>query len=229
MLFRSVAVVAIVVLAVTLNDDTPGGNPSASTPGVGAKETTPNEGAKETTPNVPGVEDSVFDQEPTETQDPTETQEPVGTTVPDETEESGETTPATAVGSTIPSGPSSTDTGLRDPDADIPENTRPAQTEPQQTEPQQTKPQQTEPQQTEPQQTQPTEPDETNPTQAAEGKSDYELFMDMEPAQQREYMESFESMEAFFDWYNAAKEAYELAHPPIDVGDGVIDLEDLLG
>ena len=104
-----------------------------------------------------------------------------------------------------------------------PQQTEPK--EPQQTEPEE--PQQTEPK--EPQQTEPEEPAETKPSEVPEGEIDYETFLAMEPAQQRAYMESFESMEDFFIWYNAAKEAYELEHPSIDVGDGVIDLEDLFG
>lgn len=74
-----------------------------------------------------------------------------------------------------------------------------------------------------------TEPAATEPAQIPEEEIDYETFMAMDPALQRAYMESFESMDAFFAWYNAAKEAYELEHPSIDVGDGVIDLEDLVG
>ena len=62
-----------------------------------------------------------------------------------------------------------------------------------------------------------------------EGEIDYEEFTAMSPTQQRVYMESFESLDAFFEWYNAAKEVYEQAHPPIDVGDGVIDMEDIIG
>lgn len=62
-----------------------------------------------------------------------------------------------------------------------------------------------------------------------EGEIDYEEFTAMSPTQQRLYMESFESLDAFFEWYNAAKEVYEQAHPPIDVGDGVIDMEDIIG
>lgn len=58
---------------------------------------------------------------------------------------------------------------------------------------------------------------------------DYEEFTAMSPTQQRVYMESFESLDAFFEWYNGAKEVYEQAHPPIDVGDGVIDMEDIIG
>lgn len=46
----------------------------------------------------------------------------------------------------------------------------------------------------------------------------------MSPEQQRAYMESFFSIDAFFEWFNKAKEAYEEANPPIEVGSGTIDI-----
>ena len=173
---------------------------------------TPGKDADETTPNVSGIVDSIFDTEPEETEEPTAS--------------------TTDHGNTIPTGPADPDAGYQDPGADVPEDTRPAQTEPAVTEPTATEPTATEPAATEPQQTQPTQPNqptETEPVQIPEGEIDYETFVALDPAVQREYMQSFESMDAFFEWYNAAKEAYEQAHPSIDVGDGVIDLEDLFG
>ena len=104
-----------------------------------------------------------------------------------------------------------------DPDQDVPGYTRPVSTEPVANEPQQP---------SEPAETQPAA---TEPVEVPEGEIDYETFTAMTPTQQRVYMESFESLDAFFEWYNAAKEAYEQAHPPIDVGDGVIDMEDIIG
>lgn len=189
-----VAVAAAIVLAVTLNKDTPHGNASGSMPSLENNETTP---------DVPGVEDSVFGSEPVETK-------PAETMLPSQTEDPAAST--TEHENTIPTSPADPDAGLREPDADIPEDTSPAQTEPAVTEPAVTEPQ-------------PTEPAETVP----EGEIDYETFMALEPAVQRAYMESFESIEAFFEWYNTAKETYEKEHPAIDVGDGVIDLGDLLG
>lgn len=53
---------------------------------------------------------------------------------------------------------------------------------------------------------------------------DYREFMDMTPAEQQAFMESFESIEAFFEWYEAAKAKYEEENPPIDVGDGNVTL-----
>ena len=186
------AVAAAVVLAVTLNDDTAGGN-------------APGQGTADNAPSLPGLEDGIFNPVPEETKEPDKSSEP---TVPDPTE----SIPLP----TIPDGPVNPDAGPKDPDADVPSVTPPVGTEPEITEPQQTEPAVTEPQQ-------------TQPVRIPEGEIDYETFVAMDPALQRAYMESFESMEAFFEWYNAAKEAYEQAHPSIDVGDGVIDLEDLIG
>ena len=52
----------------------------------------------------------------------------------------------------------------------------------------------------------------------------YEEFQNLTPAQMRAFEESFESKDAFFEWYNAAKDAYENANPPIDAGNGTITL-----
>lgn len=113
---------------------------------------------------------------------------------------------------------------------DIPETPETVPVDPGQEAPGYTRPAPTEPKATEPQQ--PSEPEETKqtePIEVPEGEIDYEEFTAMSPTQQRVYMESFESLDAFFEWYNAAKEEYEQAHPPIDVGDGVIDMEDIIG
>lgn len=58
---------------------------------------------------------------------------------------------------------------------------------------------------------------------------DYETFQELSPADQQAYMEKFESMEAFFEWYSAEKEAYEEAHPSIEIDGEEIDLEEILG
>jgi len=62
----------------------------------------------------------------------------------------------------------------------------------------------------------------------APGELSYEDYNAMSAASQRAYMESFENVEDFFVWYYDAKDAYDAAHPDIEVGDGVIDLEELL-
>ena len=87
------------------------------------------------------------------------------------------------------------------------------------------KPETTNPQPTEPV-TEPSEPEPTKPTES--NKPDlsmtYEEFQNLTPAQMRAFEESFESKDAFFEWYNAAKDAYEKANPPIDAGNGTITL-----
>lgn len=77
--------------------------------------------------------------------------------------------------------------------------------------------------------TDPTEPAEpTTPTEPENNGPDlsmtYEEFQNLPPAKMREFQESFADIEDFFVWYNAAKEAYEKANPPIDAGDGTITL-----
>ena len=77
----------------------------------------------------------------------------------------------------------------------------------------------------------PTEPDEPTTPQPTEPENNgpdlsmtYEEFQNLPPAKMREFQESFADIEDFFEWYNAAKEAYEKANPPIDAGDGTITL-----
>lgn len=55
----------------------------------------------------------------------------------------------------------------------------------------------------------------------------YEEFWELDGDAQLAYKESFESVEAFYAWYNAAKSEYDAAHPGIDAGDGNIDLGEL--
>ena len=56
---------------------------------------------------------------------------------------------------------------------------------------------------------------------------DYETYRAMKPSEQQKYMESFNDMDAFFDWYNAEKDKYNKENPSIEVDGGVIDLEDI--
>lgn len=54
---------------------------------------------------------------------------------------------------------------------------------------------------------------------------DYQTFQSLTGAEQRAYQESFESLDAFFEWYNAAKEAYDKENPTIEIdGSGVVDM-----
>ena len=128
-------------------------------------------------------------------------------------------------------------------DTDIVETqnpTTPKETEPEATQPTVTKPEHLNPDedgQEDPNQPEqdPSEPDTTKPTvttpsatepvQTNPGELTYEQFRDLTPSQQQAYQETFESIEAFFEWYNAAKDAYDEANPPILIGpDGVVDL-----
>lgn len=57
---------------------------------------------------------------------------------------------------------------------------------------------------------------------------DYETYKAMKPSEQREYMESFNDMDAFFEWYNTAKDKYEKENPSIEIDGGVVDLDKLV-
>lgn len=59
--------------------------------------------------------------------------------------------------------------------------------------------------------------------------SEYEAYHAMSGAEQKAYLESFESIEAFFEWYNAAKAEYEAAHPSIEIENGSVDLSQITG
>ncbi len=71
--------------------------------------------------------------------------------------------------------------------------------------------------------------DNTDPTSEATAPNTppeemtYEAFIALTPEEQRLYQESFNDLDAFFEWYTAAKEKYEKENPPIDI-DGPIDL-----
>ena len=77
----------------------------------------------------------------------------------------------------------------------------------------------------------PTEaPEETTvPAPPASGTTEYEWYNSLSGDEQMAFMESFESVPAFFDWYNAAKAEYDALHPEIEIDDNVIDLGDLAG
>lgn len=133
-----------------------------------------------------------------------------------------ETTVETIV--TMPSAPGVEDSFFDETEAtEIESQPQPESTEPQET----TKPAET----TKP--TEATKPQETTaPTQSApeiKPQSDYENFQNMDAADQQKFMESFKDMDAFFAWYNNAKAEHEAANPPIDVGDGTVDMGDLIG
>ena len=74
-----------------------------------------------------------------------------------------------------------------------------------------------------------TEETTAKPTAPAVTVTEYEWYNALSGEEQMAFMETFDSMAAFFDWYNAAKAEYEQLHPSIDIGDGNIDLGDLIG
>lgn len=62
------------------------------------------------------------------------------------------------------------------------------------------------------------------------GSLSYEEYIAMSGEEQQKYFESFESVEAFFEWYNAAKAKYDEENESIEIGgDGSIDLGDIIG
>ncbi len=59
---------------------------------------------------------------------------------------------------------------------------------------------------------------------------DYETYNALSGTEQLKFYESFETVEAFFAWYNKAKEEYDKKNPAIEVGkDTVVDLGQLAG
>lgn len=53
----------------------------------------------------------------------------------------------------------------------------------------------------------------------------YERFTNMSGEEQAVFIQSFDSVPAFFEWLNTAKEAYKTLNPDIEVGeDGSVDL-----
>lgn len=57
----------------------------------------------------------------------------------------------------------------------------------------------------------------------------YEQYNAMSPQEQVDYFNKFPSMEAFVQWYNDAKEAYDAEHGAIEIGgDGSIDLGEII-
>lgn len=118
------------------------------------------------------------------------------------------------------------------------ETTSPTEeTEPLETDPEENDPEDNDPERNDPEETDPVTPEATKPTEAPAGDSEnadpmvaeYEAFTALDPVEQQKFVESFATIDQFFDWYNAAKAAYEAANPPIDVGDGKIDLEEIIG
>lgn len=55
----------------------------------------------------------------------------------------------------------------------------------------------------------------------------YEQYNNMSGSEQLAFIESFESVEAFVNWYNAAEADYNAQMDPIEITGGVIDLGEL--
>ena len=73
-------------------------------------------------------------------------------------------------------------------------------------------------------------PDPTNPTNPSQPAEKtyltYEEYIALSGAEQNAYCQSFPSLRAFNDWYNAAKKAYDEAQPKETIGpDGNINLD----
>lgn len=67
-------------------------------------------------------------------------------------------------------------------------------------------------------------PDADESELPAPGEMDFETFKNMAPSRQRAYQESFEDIDAFYDWYEAAMAAYDEEHAAIEIVDGVVDM-----
>ncbi len=71
--------------------------------------------------------------------------------------------------------------------------------------------------------------DSTPVTEIPEKLTDctYEDYHNMTPEVQKQFVDKFEDLAAFFDWYNAAKKKYEKEHPTIGVENGEIDISNI--
>lgn len=55
--------------------------------------------------------------------------------------------------------------------------------------------------------------------------TEYEIYLSMSGEEQQNYMQSFDSVEAFFNWHTAAKEEYENTRKDVEItGDEVISI-----
>ena len=64
---------------------------------------------------------------------------------------------------------------------------------------------------------------------ADDGKMTYEKYIGLNGFEQQAFMETFDSIPAFFEWYNTAKAEYEANREIIEIGgDGTIDLGDII-
>ena len=113
-----------------------------------------------------------------------------------------------------------------------PEETKPEETKPEETKPEETKPEETKPEETKPEETKPeeTKPQETKPVETQPKDplaEEYAAYLRMSPAEQQAFFESFDSPDAFFNWYNTAKAAYDASEHYIDISGGNVNLGEL--
>lgn len=174
----------------------------------GKSEPEPEQTAKQTIAateeNAPGVEDSIFDDEPQETEAAiSETRETTANTEPTESGEAAEHI-------------KSTEPQLNESEPDHPED--PAPTGPKPTQP-----------------SEPTEsaklPEPTDSTEPSGGDApakDYTWFQNLSASEQQAWMDSFENIDAFFEWYNDAKEKHEEANHSIEVNGDPIDMDEII-
>lgn len=73
----------------------------------------------------------------------------------------------------------------------------------------------------------PTEPPTEAPT-APKPQTEYEKFQNMNAQEQQDYMNSFGSVDDFFNWYNGAKEEYDASRDEIQVGGDSINMGDII-
>jgi len=66
------------------------------------------------------------------------------------------------------------------------------------------------------------------PVEEPDTTKTYEWYTNLTAEEQTAYRATFESTEEFFVWYNAAKEAYKAQNPGVDIGNGTIDLGDVM-
>lgn len=57
----------------------------------------------------------------------------------------------------------------------------------------------------------------------------YEDYTKMSGSEQLAFIQSFESMDAFFNWYNTAKQKYDKENAGTELNGGSVDLGDLIG
>ena len=80
--------------------------------------------------------------------------------------------------------------------------------------------------------TEPTIPEETKPVAddvTPQQLTEFEKYNAMSGEEQMAFMQSFETIEAFFTWLNNAKAEYEAANPGIEISGGEIDVGEIIG